>query len=53
MGRTGLAKQSISTGDHKPIKGIPRRLLERMNTNVEKHVKDIMENIIIEPSNNS
>lgn len=26
---------------------------QNMNTNVEKHVKDIMENIIIEPSNNS
>lgn len=51
VGRTGLTKHTINTGDNRPIKEVPRRLPEHMNAEVDKHVKDMLENNVIEPSN--
>ena len=50
LGRTAMAKHSINTGSHKPIKEVHRRLLEHMNAEVENHVKVMLENKVIEPS---
>lgn len=51
LGRTGLAKHAIDTGENKPIREVPRRLPEHMNAEVEKHVKDMLKHGVIEPSN--
>ena len=50
VGRTAMTKQSINTGSHKPIKEVPRRLPEHINAEVEKHVKEMLDNKVIEPS---
>lgn len=50
IGRTGFTYHSIYTGNLSYIKKALRRPQEHMNANVEKHVKEMMENTIVEPS---
>lgn len=48
MGRIGFVKYSIDIGDYKFIKEVFRWFLEYMNIEVEKYVKEMLENKIIE-----
>lgn len=50
FGRTKLVKHRIDTGDHKPIKIPPRRLPFAQREIVEKDIKKMLDNNIIEPS---
>ena len=50
LGRTDLVQHKIDTGDHKPIKQVPRRLPLNKREIAEKEVKAMLANKIIEPS---
>ncbi|GFT80532.1 retrovirus-related Pol polyprotein from transposon 412 [Trichonephila clavipes] len=50
FGRTRLTKHRIDTGEHPPIKQHPRRLPFVKQEEVQKLIKDMKENDVIEPS---
>ncbi|GFY12549.1 hypothetical protein TNCV_2447401 [Trichonephila clavipes] len=50
FGRTRLTKHRIDTGDHPPIKQHPRRLPFAKQGEVQKLIKDMKNNDVIEPS---
>ncbi|GFT06665.1 retrovirus-related Pol polyprotein from transposon 412 [Trichonephila clavipes] len=50
FGRTRLTKHRIDTGEHPPIKQHPRRLSFSKQEEVQKLIKDMKNNDVIEPS---
>ncbi|GFX84859.1 retrovirus-related Pol polyprotein from transposon 412 [Trichonephila clavipes] len=50
FGRTRLTKHRIDTGEHPPIKQHPRRLPFAKQEEVQKLIKDMKDNDVIEPS---
>lgn len=50
LGRTGLVKHCIDTGDHPPIKQRPYRVSATQRTLIEEHVFDMLTRGIIQPS---
>ena len=50
LGRTGIVKHRINTGNAPPIRQKPRRLAPAMQAEADKHVKDMLKRGIIEPS---
>ncbi|GFX57867.1 hypothetical protein TNCV_3068341 [Trichonephila clavipes] len=50
FGRTRLTKYRIDTGEHPPIKQYPRRLPFAKQEEVQKLIKDMKNNDVIEPS---
>ncbi|GFV89715.1 hypothetical protein TNCV_827071 [Trichonephila clavipes] len=50
FGRTRLTKHRIDTGEHPPIKQHPRRLPFTKQEEVQKLIKDMKNNDVIEPS---
>jgi hypothetical protein len=51
LGRTGLVRHEISTGEAKPIKQPPRRLPIHQRSEAEQQIKDMLERRVIEESN--
>ena len=51
LGRTGLVKHSINTGNQYPIRQRPRRTPLHLQDEVKKQVTDMLEQGVIEPSN--
>ena len=50
LGRTSLVEHSISTGDHLPIKQLPRRIPHFLRAKVSQHVEEMLEQNVITPS---
>lgn len=50
LGRMGLVKHCIDTGDHPPIKQRPYRVSDTQHTLIEEHVSDMLNRGIIQPS---
>jgi hypothetical protein len=50
LGRTGLIKHEVDTGDAKPINHQPRRLSPVKQAEADRQIKDMLERDIIEPS---
>ena len=50
LGRTGLVKHRIDTGDHPPIKQRPYRVSDTQRGIIEEHVTDMLNRGIIQPS---
>ncbi|GFY17977.1 retrovirus-related Pol polyprotein from transposon 17.6 [Trichonephila clavipes] len=53
FGRTRITQRRIDTGEHPPIKPHPRRLPFVKQEEVQKHIKDMKDNDVIEPSSSS
>ena len=47
LGRTSLVEHSINTGDHLPIKQLPRRIPYFLNAKVSQHVEEMLEQNMI------
>ena len=50
LGRTGLVKHRIDTGDHPPLRQRPYRVAEHQRGIVEEHITDILNRGIIQPT---
>ena len=50
LGRTGLVKHRIDTGDHQPIRQRPYRVSDTQRGIIEEHVTDMLNRGIIQPS---
>lgn len=50
LGRTGLVRHRIDTGDHQPIRQRPYRVSETQRGIIEEHVTDMLNRGIIQPS---
>ena len=50
LGRTSLVEHSINTGDHLPIKQLPRRVPYFLRAKVSQHVEEMLEQGVITPS---
>ncbi len=50
LGRTGIIKHKIPTGDARPIKQPPRRVPGNMGAEVDEQIEDMLKNDIIQPS---
>ncbi|GFX27404.1 hypothetical protein TNCV_35011 [Trichonephila clavipes] len=53
FGRTRLTKHRIDTGEHSPIKQHPQRLPFAKQEEVQKLIKDMKDNEVIEPSSST
>ncbi|XP_062599620.1 uncharacterized protein LOC134261188 [Saccostrea cucullata] len=51
LGRTGIVKHRIDTGDSHPIKISPRRVPAHLTDEVDQQLNDMLERGVIEPSN--
>ena len=52
LGCTSLVKHQINTGDHKPIKQLPRRVPHFLKEEVSHHVQEMLDNGVIVSSYN-
>ena len=50
LGRTGLVKHRIDTGDHPPLRQRPYRVAEHQRGIIEEHITDMLNRGIIQPS---
>ncbi len=50
LGRTGIIRHRITTGDARPIKQPIRRLPHHMNQEAEQQINDMLEKDVIQPS---
>ena len=50
LGRTGVVKHQIDTGDSPPIKQAPRRVPLHQQEVVRQHVEDMLQNGLVRPS---
>jgi len=50
LGRTSLVEHHINTGDHRPIKQLPRRVPHFLKEEVSHHVQEMLDNGVIVPS---
>ena len=50
LGRTSLVEHQINTGDHKPIKQLPRRVPHFLKEEVSHHMQEMLDNGVIVPS---
>ena len=50
LGRTGVVKHQIDTGDSPPIKQAPRRVPLHQQEVVRQHVEDMLQNGVVRPS---
>ena len=50
LGRTGIIKHKIPTGQTQPIKQRPRRVLVNMNEEVDIQIQDMLDKDVIQPS---
>ncbi|MCG8046017.1 MAG: RNase H-like domain-containing protein, partial [Candidatus Thiodiazotropha endolucinida] len=50
LGRTGIIKHKIPTGETRPIKQPPRRIPAHMNEEVDKQISDMIDKNVIQPS---
>ncbi|CAC5392159.1 unnamed protein product [Mytilus coruscus] len=53
LGRTGIVKHSIDTGDAKPIRVPPRRVPLTQRKTIETEIDKMLENDVIEPSSSA
>ena len=51
IGRTGIIRHKIVTGESQPIKQKPRQIPENMKTEVDQQVNEMLEKGVIRPSN--
>ena len=50
LGCTSLIEHSINTGDHLPIKQLPRRVPHFLKTKVSQHVQEMLKQGVVTPS---
>ena len=50
LGRTSLIEHSINTGEHPPIKQLPRRVPHFSKTKVSQHVQKMLKQGVVTPS---
>ena len=50
LGCTTLIEHSINTGDHQPIKQLPRRVPHSLRAKVSQHVQEMLEQGVVTPS---
>ena len=50
LGRTGLVRHRIDTGDHPPLRQRPYRVAEHQRGIIEEHITDMLNRGIIQPS---
>lgn len=50
LGRTGLVKHRIDTGDHPPLRQRPYRVAEQQRSIIEEHITDMLNRGTIQPS---
>ena len=50
LGCTTLIEHSIDTGDHQPIKQLPRRVPHSLRAKVLQHVQEMLEQEVVKPS---
>ena len=50
LGCTSLIEHSINTGDHPPIKQLPRRVPHFLKTKVSQHVQEMLKQGVVTPS---
>ena len=50
LAHTSLVEHHIDTGDHQPIKQLPRRIPHFLKTKVSHHVQEMLDNGVIVPS---
>ena len=50
IGRTGIVKHQIDTGNHPPIKQPPRRVPMHQQGTLRKHVEDMLQHGVVQPS---
>lgn len=51
LGRTDIFRHKIDTGTTRPVKIPPRRVHTHLTKEIDKHLDDMLERRVIEPSN--